>query len=134
MNRLSILIAASLAFSSAIASTDKPTDTELNDWKIYLRSVSLPAAIDICPTVLPENSDYAQFAHLWLEANSEQIKRGRDFAIAGSPKDRDFDQFTANMLADFKEKFQAKPADFKLKMCKDSLETMQKSLAKPSGA
>lgn len=134
MNRLTIFIAASLAFGSAIASTDKPTDSELSDWKTYLRSVTLPAAIEICPSFLPEKSDYAQVAHLWLETNGEQIKRGHDFAQAGSPKDRDFDQFTANLLADFKEKFQAKPAEFKMKMCKDSLETMQKSVTKPSGA
>jgi len=133
VNRLTILFAASLAFSSANASTDKPTDSELNDWKTYLRSVTLPAAVEICPSILPEKSDYAQFAHLGLEANGEQIKRGHDFAQAGSPKDRDFDQFTANMQADLKEKFQAKSADFKLKMCTDSLEAMKKSAAKPSG-
>ena len=134
MNRFAIFIAASLSFSSAVASTDKPTDSELNDWMTYLRSVSLPVTIETCPSVLPENSDYAQIANLWLEANGEQIKRGHDFAVAGSPKDRHFDQYTAKMLADFKEKFQAKPSDIKLKMCKDSLETLQKGAAKSGGA
>ena len=134
MNRLAIFIAASLTFSSAVASTDNPTNDELSDWMTYLRSVSLPVTIETCPSVLPENSDYAKIANLWLDSHDEQIKRGHDFAVAGSPKDRDFDQYTAKMLADFKEKFQAKPSDAKLKMCEDSLETLQKVAAKSGGA
>ena len=126
MIRSILFLTTLLAASTAVASPEKPTDSELNDWTTYLRSVSLPVTMDACPAVLPADAGYADVARRWLESHGEAIKRGHDFAVAGNPKDRDFDQYIAAMLQDFKVKFLAKPAEVKLKLCKESLDALQK--------
>ena len=126
MIRSIFVLATLLAASTAVASPEKPTNSELKDWMTYLRSVSLPVTMDACPAVLPADAGYADVARRWLESHGEEIKRGHDFAVAGSPKERDFEQYTTAMLEDFKVKFLAEPAEVRLKMCQESLEALQK--------
>lgn len=108
------------------ASPDKPTDAELDDWMTFLRSISLPVTAEVCTPLLATQGDYAAVAAKWLEAHQAEISRGRDFAKAGSPKDRDFDQYHANMAADFKQKLLAKPEASQLAICADSMNALQK--------
>lgn len=111
------------------ASPDKPTDAELDDWMTFLRSISLPITTEVCAPLLADQGDYAGVAAKWLDAHQEEISRGRDFAKAGLPKDRDFDQYHANMAADFKQKLLAKPEAAQLAICTDSLNALQKGIA-----
>ncbi|MCC6757156.1 MAG: hypothetical protein IT474_04225 [Arenimonas sp.] len=109
----------------AQASPDKPTDAELNDWMTFLRSISLPVTTEVCTPLLADEGDYSDAATKWLEAHQAEISRGRDFAKAGLPKDRDFDQYHANMAADFKQKLLAKPEASQRAICTDSLNAMK---------
>ncbi len=123
---LPLLLASSFAVQ---ASPEKPTDAELNDWMTFLRSISLPVTTEVCMPLLAAQGDYADVAARWLEAHQTEISRGRDFAKAGSPKDRDFDQYHANMAADFKQKLLAKPEASQLAICTDSMNALQKGIA-----
>ncbi|GEM_PF-4531951 len=123
---LSLLLTSSFA---AQASPEKPTDAELNDWMAFLRSISLPVTTDVCAPLLADRGDYAGVAAKWLETHRAEISRGREFAKAGLPKDRDFDQYHANMAADFKQKLLAKPEASQLAICSDSLHALQKGIA-----
>ena len=116
---------------TASASTDKPTDAELNDWMAYLKSVSMPVTSEVCSPLLAGKAEYSEIAQRWLDAHAEEIKRGHDFAVAGTPKGRDFDQYYAAMQADFKQKLIAKPDDAKLKICNESLQALQNGVAQP---
>ena len=111
------------------ASPDKPTDPELDDWMTFLRSISLPVTTEVCTPLLADQEDYAGVAAKWLETHQAAISRGRDFAKAGLPKDRDFDQYHANMAADFKQKLLAKPEDSQRTICTDSLNALRKGIA-----
>lgn len=124
--KYSQLLFSVLAVSfTASASTDKPTDAELNDWMAYLKSLSLPVTSEVCNPLLADKAAYSEIAQKWLGAHAEEIKRGHDFAVAGSPEGRDFDQYHAAMVTDFKQKLVAKPDDAKLKICNESLEALQ---------
>ncbi|GAB3001423.1 hypothetical protein GCM10010960_07040 [Arenimonas maotaiensis] len=130
------LLALSLLLTSAFAaqaSPEKPTDAELNDWMAFLRSISLPIITEVCTPLLADQGDYAGVAAKWLETHHAEIARGRDFTKAGSPKDRDFDQYHANMAADFKQKLLAKPEASQRAICTDSLNALQKSIPNSAG-
>lgn len=116
------------ATSTASASATKPTDAELNDWMSYLKSVSLTVTSEVCSPLLEAKAGYPEIAQRWLEIHADEIKRGHDFAVAGNPKDRDFDQYTAAMLADFKQKLMAKSNAQKLTICNDSLQALRKGV------
>ena len=119
---LALVLAPAVA---AQASPDKPTDAELGDWMLFLRSVSLPVTKDVCTRLLSGNADYSEAADKWLVAHEAEIARGRELAKAGLPKDRDFDQYHAAMAEDFRQKIVAKPEAAKLSLCTDSLKTLQ---------
>ena len=119
---LALLLIPSFA---AQAAPDKPTDAELNDWMTFLRSISLPVTTEVCTPLLADKGDYAGVASKWLDAHQAEISRGRDFAKTGLPKDRDFDQYHANMAADFKQKLLAKPEASQRAICTDSLNAMK---------
>ena len=123
---LALLLIPSFAVQ---ASPDKPTDAELNDWMTFLRSISLPVTTEVCTPLLADKGDYANVAAKWLDAHQAEISRGRDFAKAGLPKDRDFDQYHANMAADFKQKLLTKPEASQLAICTDSLNALQKGIS-----
>lgn len=123
---LSLLLTSSFA---AQASPEKPTDAELNDWMAFLRSISLPVTTDVCAPLLADRGDYAGVAAKWLETHHGEILRGRDFAKASSPEDRDFDQYHANMATDFKQKLLAKPESSQRAICTDSLNALKKGTA-----
>jgi hypothetical protein len=132
--KYSPILLSILAFTSTVsASTSNPTDAELNDWMAYLKSVSLPVTIEVCSPLLAGKASYSEIAKQWLDAHADEIQRGHDFAVAGTPKGRDFDQYYAAMLADFKQTLTAKPDDAKLKVCNESLEALQKSDVRPGG-
>lgn len=127
---LSLLLTSSFTVQ---ASPDKPTDAELTDWMTFLRSISLPVTTEVCTPLLAGQGDYVGVAAKWLETHHAEISRGREFAKAGLPKDRDFDQYHANMAADFKQKLLAKPEASQRAICTDSLNALQKSLPNSAG-
>lgn len=128
MRPLVLVLLLTTAFA-AQATPDKPTDAELDEWMTFLRSISLPVTTEVCTPLLADQGDYAGIAAKWLAAHQAEIFRGRDFAKAGLPKDRDFDQYHANMAADFKQKLLAKPEASQLAICADSLKALQKGIA-----
>ena len=134
MKRSIVFLASTLAVFSVHASTSKPTDAELDDWMAFLRSVSLPVTREVCGPLLQGEANYVDVAGRWLESHGEAIRRGREFALAGNHKDRDFGQYHAAMLEDFKQKVLARSDDARLSLCKESLEALQKGLTQPGGA
>lgn len=107
------------------ASTAQPTEAELDDWMAFLRSVSLPITSEVCSPLLGDKADYATVAAQWVAAHQPQIDRGREFAKAGSPEGRDFEQYHDSMAADFKVKLLAKPEAAQMTICTESLSALR---------
>jgi len=127
--RSMFLIALLVPAFASQASSAQPTDAELADWTAFLRSLSVPVTVELCPALLPGHPDYANIAGNWLTAHEAQIERGREFARAGLPQGHDFDQYHAAMVADFKQKLLAKPESAQMKMCTETLNMLQKGPA-----
>jgi hypothetical protein len=125
MDRTLLFLGATLAALTAVASATEPTDAQMQDWRIFLRSISLPATSEVCGPLLGNEANYTEIADRWLATNGDRIQRGRDFAKAGTPEGRDFDRLHADMAADFKKKLLAKPDGAKRAICRESLETLK---------
>jgi hypothetical protein len=123
----SLILALLFVPLAAPASTAEPTEAELNDWMAFLRSVSLPVTTEICAPLVAGKADYAAAASQWTTVHQSEIDRGREFARAGSPAGRDFEQYHAAMAADFKAKLSAKPESARAAICEDSLKVLKKA-------
>jgi hypothetical protein len=134
MDRTSLFLAGALTLLTTATSGAEPTDAQLEDWTIFLRSISLPVTSEVCGPLLGDAANYAAIAGIWLAANGDQILRGREFAKTGTPEGRDFNQLYADMAADFRKKLLAKPDDVRRALCKESLETLKKSVRPATGS
>ncbi len=83
MRSVIILVVSSMLFASSNLAAIEPTDEELNDWFLYLRSIAIPATIEVCTPVLENKEAFNAAANGWLEANKPGIARGKEVAISG---------------------------------------------------
>ncbi len=106
-----------MAFSAS-ASAKQPTEAELDDWMLYIKSVGLPSTVEMCGIVLNEHVQLKAASAAWLETNKGAIERGHAFTVANHPKNgKSLDEYNAAMVEDFKVKFGKQPEDFKSSWC-----------------
>jgi hypothetical protein len=111
-----------LTIASNLSLAKDPTDAELKEWMIYVRSAGTAAILELCTPLVPNQEDFALTIDDWLRTNSAAIARGKETALAGLPKGQTLDQFNAAMVADFKNKFNKEPAAQKTKLCAQYLD------------
>jgi hypothetical protein len=117
MKNPKLLIALFLGFAAS-ASAKQPTEAELDDWMLYIKSVGLPSTVEICGVILKTDVQLKADSATWLETNKDAIERGHAFTVANHPKNgKSLDEYNAAMVEDFKVKFGKQPEEFKTSWC-----------------
>lgn len=127
MKNTKLLIALFLAFAAS-ASAKQPTEAELDDWMLYVKSVGLPSTVETCGVILKNDVQLKAASATWLETNKEAIERGHAFTVANHPKNgKSLDEYNTAMVEDFKIKFGKQPEEFKTSWCQKYAGSLDKS-------
>ena len=119
---LSIVI---LTLASGVSPAREPTDAELREWMLYVRSAGASALVDVCAPLVPNKEEFALAVDNWLKANSDAIARGKEVALSGLPKGQTLDKFNADIVADFKVKFDRQSDAQKTNACAKYIEVFK---------
>jgi hypothetical protein len=102
----------------ALANAKDPSDAELNDWMTYVKSVGLPATVEMCSAVLKDEGQLKAAGDQWLEAKKDAIARGKAVAESSPPKNgMSVEEWNRGLVEDFRVKFAKQPDEFKLDWC-----------------
>ena len=126
MKNTKFFVAVILAFATN-AVAKEPTDAELDDWMLYLKSVGIPSTVEMCSIILKEDIQLKANSAKWLENNKDAIERGHVFAAANPPKNfKSTDDYNTSLVEDFKLKFGKQPEDFKISWCQKYADSIDK--------
>lgn len=127
MRLVIILATAFMSMASSNLVAKEPTDAELDDWFIYLRSIAIPATIEVCTPVLENKEAFIAAANGWLEANKTGIARGKEVAISGLPEGKTLDESNSSMVQKFVLQFNSETNAKKVARCLQYQDTYIKS-------
>jgi hypothetical protein len=102
---------------SDVGSANEPKDGELNDWLVYVRSVSIPAVVELCTALVTDQANFASTIDHWTRSNSAAIAKGKDVAAAGLPKGKTLEEMNAALVKEQKDRFAQMTAAEKARVC-----------------